>query len=319
MALFLAAGCRSVPALGPRLDSPYGTAAGRAWLDAPIIVVGQITSVASRGKNSIRRGDWSIEVLLQEMVVAVENVIKGQIRSASVRVYRYGYHDGQGPGNLPINNILPGERRVLFLVPYGDDFRVIEDVVAGSYPVASGRHARLAEGRSAAEQIAEILVFPGEGFDEVAYTRALDVQASGTVHSLVGLRRTVLLLREVVRQGPQSVSAQACISLYKLQPFGDGCIEGLLQESNTPSPMKTNALETVKIYGDGKRRQLEELRQRPADWFRTWIEGQKPLLSVVSSYQEDTQFILTEVAQRGDDPILQRNARMLLQDYLPKI
>jgi len=319
LALSLAAGCSSVPALAPRLDLPGGTPEVKVWLDAPIIVVGQITSVASRGKNSIRRGDWSIDVLLHEILVDVENVVKGHIEKASVRVYRYGFFDGPIPGNLPVDDILPGERRVLFLIPYGNDFRIIEDVVAGSFPVASGRHPQLAEGKSAAEQIARILVLPGEGFDEGDYVRTLDEQASGTVYFLVGLRRTVLLLRELMGQGPQAVSAQACSSLYQLQPFGDPCIDGLLQDSNTPEPMQTKALETVKLYGDGKRRQLEELRQQPAHWFSAWIEGQRPFSYVASSYQEDAQFILTEMAQRGDDPILRRNARMLLQDYVPKI
>jgi hypothetical protein len=275
--------------------------------------------VANKGKNSIQRGELSIGVQLHELDVDVENIIRGDIRQAKVRVYRYGFFDGQVPGNMPVDNLLPGERRILFLLPHGRDFRMIEDVVAGSLIVASGRHHQMSKGKAVSEQIAEMLVLPGDDFDENAYARTLEVQVSSQVYALVGLRRTVLLLGQVISQGPKAVSAQACMSLYKLYPFGHGCIDGLLEDPSTPKPIQNKALETVKLYGDGKRRQLGQLKQQPVEWFNAWVESEKQLSYVASTYQEDARFVLTDMAQRVDDPVIQRNARMLLQDYVPRI
>lgn len=214
---------------------------------------------------------------------------------------------------------MPGERRVLFLLPFGRDYRMIEDVVAGSFPVASGRHRQLSKEKPVLEQIAEVLVLPGEGFDEDQYARYLEVQASSMVPVLVGFRRTVLLLRELMNRGPKPVSTQACLSLYTLYPFGDSCIEALLHDPSAPALVREKALETAKSYGDGKRKELEQLKKRPAEWFNAWVQNEQLMSYVASTHQEDARFLLSEMAQRGDDPVIQRNARMLLQDYVPRI
>jgi hypothetical protein len=166
------------------------------------------------------------------------------------------------------------------------------------------------------EQIAEVLVLPGEGFDENQYARYLGVQASSTVPALVGLHRTVLLLRELMSRGPKPVSTQACLSLYKLYPFGDPCIRRLLEDPGTDDVIRQRALEIVKL--SGKSEWLEDFKKRPAEWFHAWIESEKLMSYVASSYREDAEFVLGEMAQCAD-PVIQRNARMLLKDYLPKI
>jgi hypothetical protein len=319
LGLLPVSGCNSAEDLTPVLSWESQAPWIKGWLDAPIIVVGTIASVANKGKNSIQRGEWSIEVQLHELDVDVENVIRGEVKQARVLVYRYGFFVGQVPGNMPVDNLLPSERRILFLRPYGHDFRMIEDVVAASFIVASGRHHQLPKNKAAIEQITEALVLPGENFEENAYARTLDVQVSSEVYALAGLRGTVALLRQVMGQGSKTISAQACMSVYKLYPFGHSCIDGLLQDPSTPKPLQHTALETVKLYGDGKRRQLEQLRQHPVEWFNAWVDSEKQLSYVASTYKVDARFVLTEMAQRRDDPVIQRNARMLLQEYVPRL
>ncbi len=315
--LLASSGCTAPGALAPRLDWPRNEPWTKGWVQAPIIVVGKAESVNNKGRSSIQRGEWWIDVRLHEINVEVESVIQGDIREVKIRVYRYGYFSGHMPGNISIDDILPGERRVLFLLPFGRDYRVIEDVVGGSFPVASGRHRQLPKDKPVLEQIAEVLVLPGEGFDEDQYARYLDVQASSTVPVLVGFRRTVLLLRELLSRGPKPVSAQACLSLYKLYPFGDSCIEGLLHDPGTPEPVRKKALEAAKV--GGKDSELKQFKKQPVQWFNDWVLNRKLMSYVTSTHQEDAQFVLSEMAQRGDDPVIQRNARMLMEDHLPRI
>lgn len=319
LALLPLGGCTVAEAPAPRLEWPSNEPWKKRWVQAPIIVVGKAASVNSKGGRSIQRGEWSINVRLHEISVEVENVIHGNVPEGRIRVYRYGHFNGHTPGNIPIDHIMPGERRVFFLLPFGRYYRMIEDVVAGSFPVASGRHRQLPKERPVLEQIAEVLVLPGEAFDEDQYARSLDVQASSTVPALVGLRRTVLLLREVVSRGPKPVSAQACLSLYRLYPFGDNCIEALLHGPGTPVLLREKALDTAKSYGGGKAKELEQFKKNPAAWFNTWVDNEKLMSYVAFTHREDAEFILSEMAQRATDPVIQRNARMLLQDYVPKI
>lgn len=319
LALLPLGGCTAGPALPARLDWPSNEPWKKRWVQAPIMVVGKAESVNNKGGSSIRRGGWSVEVRLHEINVEVENVIQGDVREGRIRVYRYGHFDGYMPGQIPIDHILPGERRVFFLLPFGRDYRMIEDVVAGSFRVASGRHRQLSKDKPVLQQIAEVLVLPGEGFDEEQYARDLDVQASSKVPALVGLRHTVLLLRELMSRGPKLVSAQACLSLYKLYPFGDSCIEGLLHDPGTPEPIRKNALETAKTYGGGKAKQLEQFKKQPVEWFNAWVDNERLMSYVAGTHKEDARFVLSELAERRDDPVVRRNARMLLQEYVPKI
>jgi hypothetical protein len=289
------------------------------WLKAPIIIVGEIADVKINGKSSISHGDWAIDVHLHEISVKVETVVKGQMNKSSIRVYRYGFFGGQIPRNLQVNNIVPGERRVLFLIPHGSEFRMVEDVVAGSFLVASGRHLEPMQNKPVAQQIAQILVLPGERFNEPDFVRTLDVQVSSTVYALVGLRGTAFLLTELLSRGTGSVSSQACISLYKLHPLGHECIESLLQDSTTSQSMQIKILETIKLYGNGKKKELEQFRRQPGDWFGAWVASEKHLSYVAASYQDDARYLLTKMSQRSDDPAIQRNARMLLEEYVPYI
>jgi len=317
LALLATGGCSATEAPIPHFDWQTPAPWIQRWVKAPIIVVGKVASISRKGQNSIQRTDGTIGVRLLELGVDVENVIQGALGPGRIRVYRYGYESGQLPGNIPIDDIFPGERRILFLLPHRSDYRLIEDIVASSLAVGSGAHHRF-HGDTVLEQIAGVLLLPGEGFDEEQYARYLSVQSGSQVLAIVGFRRTALLLNQVMSRGPRKVSAEACLALYNLYPFGHDCIEGLLHRPGTPESTRAKALETAKVYGNGKRKELEQFRKRPVEWFNLWIDNEKGLGYVSLSYKDDARFLLGQLTQQ-DDPVIQRNARMLIADYLSEL
>jgi hypothetical protein len=178
----------------------------------------------------------------------------------------------------------------------------------------SGVHPHLAKHKPVFEQIAEVLLFPGVDLDEDKYARYVAVQSR--VHAILGFRGTARILREVMNTGSKKVAAAACFSLYSLHPFGDPCLTRLLEDGGTDEVMRQESRQ--KLAQSTKSANLDYFKSRPVDWLNSWVENEKGLAYVALTYKEDAQFLLSELV-RSDDPVVQRNARMLLRDYMPKL
>lgn len=310
-------GCGNVGGLPPRFDFQTPEPWIIGWLRAPVIAVGTISSLTPKGSALAEGPGQPIQVRLFELTVDIENVIRGDVRVRNIRVYRYGHELGQLPGHIPVQPFFPGERRVFCLLPEGVDYREVEDIVAGSFVVASGAHPqRDREKKSVLQQIAEVLLLPGVGFDEGHYARSIDVSTSSRVLPMVGYERTVGLLRNVMASTPATVAAEACLALYALHPFGDDCVQKLLHEASSPAAVRTKAMETVKLYGDGKRVELLTLKERPVIWFKSWLEKIQTTVYATATDKEDILFFLKEIAEGTRDPAVRRNARTLIEEHL---
>jgi hypothetical protein len=314
--LSVTTGCTPTEVLPLRLDLATTEEWSARWVKAPIILVGVVETARDEGVVWFDEKDLSLSVRLHELAIKVESVIRGSPAAEKITVYRYGFSGGHLPGYVPVSDLLPGERRVLCLIEADNRYRMFEDVVASSFVVASGHHSSTSRGKRVTEQIAEVLVLPGEGFENSEYAKTLEVQATSAVYALVGFRRTVLLLGAVQGRGLRVVSAQACLSLYVLHPFGHRCIESVRDDPKITESMQVKARETLSTYSSVKHEALTKFIRRPAEWVRGWVEHTK-LMSYASAEvaDEDARFLLNELAVGTHGAEAQRKAAMLLREY----
>jgi hypothetical protein len=249
----------------------------------------------------------SLEVEWQEISIDVEHVVRGSKSQVPKRANRYAYISGYLPGHVLVDTPQLRERRIFFWVSEGMNVRFVEDLTGSSLPVGSGWHPHPPDGMPVSKAIAWTLLTPGIGFDESVYSRYLSVQATSTVYALIGFRETVQLLRTVMESAPNVVAAEACLSLYILSPFGDSCIDALMNNARTPE-MQTKVTDAVSLYA--KHRRAEDFKRRPSEWVNEWRENER-LTSSAGLSQDDIDFLLDDVMRRSQDPALRRIARQL--------
>ena len=286
----------------------------RDWLDAPVILVGVVRTVTARGAAELK-SPWQLRLELHELTIEVENVIRGGPITGVVRAYRYARRAGYLPGNVPLTDILPGERHVFCLLPEGRDYRTVVDVVSGTFAVDSGRHSSTTVRLGVAEQVADMLMTPGEDYDLGRYLASLRVQTGLLIPQIVGYRWTVDKLRGLIKAGPPAIAGQACASLFVLSPLGDTCAVRIASSDSFPDHIRQSMGDLVRLQGIAAERDREMLRHSPSQWYERFVEPGTLFSGGVPDYRSDVQFLLTDLASRTSDDRLASSARTLLRRH----
>ena len=73
------------------------------------------------------------------------------------------------------------------------------------------------------------------------------------------------------------------------------------------------------LNGDAKRAQLVALKEHPVEWFTSWTNMARLAVYANTTLKEDVLFFLQELTTTNADPIIRRNAQMLIEQYVPTI
>ena len=214
-------GCYEPPRLAENIQ-PYPPTAD--MFSAPIIVIGTVTSVATLGRPL--RSEPTFVLYLNLARIAVENVLRGEVRTGELSVYFLGLPSPyQGGWNGPPPLVLPrGSRHIFFLKRDHGAIRTAADYLSCTVPVDSGSHVnyKLDPRKTWEENALDILLTPGPG----AASRA--VMIGGAVASgLVPARCLVDRLKAFAREGDTEGRLVACRVLVASFPEHDECFDGL--------------------------------------------------------------------------------------------
>ena len=178
---------------------------------APIVVVGVLTSDTLVRKPIPMHGDHEIPLQLRQLVVRVENVLRGQVADKIMVVYYFTWAGGFN-GPRPLGFWGPGTRRVLWLRKDAGVFRTACD--GWDYctmAVDSGAHPRYrADPRKPVDNaVADILLTRGEGrISETRFAMSIEARSPGAEDYLMGKYRRLAMTER------PPVKTAACVSLW---------------------------------------------------------------------------------------------------------
>ena len=216
-------GCR----IGPGIEYRHLTDAELVQ-QSPIIVLGTLDRLETFWEERVRYGsengspmDWfHVQVHVQ-----IESVLKGDVSTSALD---YSYWIPVGPKVGEWNNPREGGRYIHFLRRHGRRFRSVVDFWPSTLRVTTGRHWALPQDNRLPEQIAHLLLIPGDGFlaDHFDLTSAY-VHARG----LVGLSATLAMVQPFAKDPNPYVRKAAC---DMLRDGGHVLKDGGKLVSNTP-------------------------------------------------------------------------------------
>jgi hypothetical protein len=182
----------------------------RIEIAAPVIVLGRVLKVDTVGEPHASPGDARIKTQLTRIQIAVEQLIKGNVRSNGIEFYYFTYStDNHVDFGVPryIPNV--GQRRIYFLQPWKTTYRSIGDVTDYTLRVDSGRHPReFCRGEPPGCCIAEILLTPGVGVDPHYFTPAL-IKADYVAKILCSPARAQQLVERLTKYPNRQVANRA--------------------------------------------------------------------------------------------------------------
>lgn len=174
----LTTSCRSGPNLSDHFypDDSTQRPPLQSMLKAPIVAVGSVLAVRTVGgvRRSARIPEMRIELL--ELMVRVENVLRGSISTPTVKVYYFMFsaHNQRLFGVCVYTPVLQ-ERLVLFLKEESGVIRSVGDVNDYTLRVYSGSHEGLEPpvGASLGEAISWVLLTPGKDLQPKSFVTYL--------------------------------------------------------------------------------------------------------------------------------------------------
>jgi hypothetical protein len=172
------------------------------------IVVG---TSAQAARTSRQGGDDCAS--LMRLTITAENVLAGNPPRRAFDDYYFGPRCGSSDYlELP----KPGSRGILFLRKDHGYWRTVADYW-GFLPVHSGRHmAPSLAGKPVEQQIAEILLTPGEGYSPGDF--ALDGDASDAARALIGPGPANQMIQSLLDHPDIRVRVAACVALARDDP-----------------------------------------------------------------------------------------------------
>jgi len=152
----------------------------RAEITAPIIVVGRVEDFGSTGIRRVAQRDPTVKLELMSVGLHVEQTLKGPELGPRL-TFRYYAYSSANDRDLGIARYIPniGQRRIYFLVSSPTGYRLIGDAVDHTVPIRSGYHPNyLCKDSSEGCCIADILLMPGQGYDQQLFAKQLAGEAS---------------------------------------------------------------------------------------------------------------------------------------------
>jgi len=152
---------------------------------------------------------------LMRLTVSVENVLAGKPPRRPFDDYYFSRRCGSSDYvELP----KPGSRGIVFLRKEHGNWRTVADYW-GFIPVHSGRHpAKSLAGKSVEQQIAEVLLTPGDGYSPGEFS--LDGEARDAARALIGRDSTIKLIQSLLNHPDIRVRVAACVALARDDPNG---------------------------------------------------------------------------------------------------
>jgi hypothetical protein len=205
---------------------------------AELIVVGRTKHVQRSAMTA--PAEWTGQpfiatVRLLVVTIAVENIIKGSVKSDEVSVSYWAADDYTNAHSLSIPAV--GERAVHYLVSDKGSMRYVTDVIRSKTVVRSGLHRDQPAGESAVPEvrIAGILLTPGDGFDPREFVVDLGTTVQRSL-DLIGFMGTLPLLNALLDRPDLKVQEHICAELYR-QPFlgQDSCLDILSPGDRQPN------------------------------------------------------------------------------------
>lgn len=144
-------------------------------LEAPLVVVGRISDIKTRGNPRRSVGDPKILVQMNESLLEIEGVLKASVPASRLRFYYFTY-SRRNERYLGVRGYEPvkGERRILFLTAVNGGYRLIGDVLDYTIRIDSGYHQiGPCDARVLGRCVAELLLTPGLGYDPLLFADRL--------------------------------------------------------------------------------------------------------------------------------------------------
>jgi hypothetical protein len=188
-----------------------------------VIIVGRVAALRPLGEPVSATDDHGYHSDWQLIAVslAVENQLRGSVQGSSVEFY---FYTSLGPKSGDWNSLHVDDRCVFFLTNHGGSLRAVRDFWRSNIEIGSGQHSSLpATPRSTIEeQIATLLLTPGDRMDEVSFRRILN-RAVPLAESWIGHCRTILLLKKLFNYPSLAIQNAARAQLRILPGSDVGC------------------------------------------------------------------------------------------------
>jgi hypothetical protein len=222
---------------------------GEMIREAPIVVVGLITSVESTGVKS-KQVQWEekpTSLLWLRVNLKVENVLRGSINGGDITYYYFEW-GGWPTSFLNKEHPVPGMRCVLFLQRDVGVLRSIIDLYQSHIKLMTGKHRGIDVGpeRSVAKTIVRLALTPGEDFAPEAFS-ALQATMSWQDGINEPIEAAALLTKLLSFPDPR-VRDRACLELVDGFRVNENCLREItdsdvriLAEQSRDRVLKTQA------------------------------------------------------------------------------
>jgi hypothetical protein len=193
------------------------------FIPPPVIIVG--TVIASEKTGSRLMSPWDGDTPYQQFrtSVAVENVLRGNVQSRTIKIsYMADLRGGGGHRRLGMESDggswRVGDREMFFLQRDAGQLRTVCDDFAFNcvLPVQSGRHDTVQQREQVGEMIADVFLSRGSGVSDAQMAAGLDGGGEAALH--FAPEYSALKLEELIEHQPSPVRAEACklLEIYSL-------------------------------------------------------------------------------------------------------
>ena len=240
------------PPLAFRLNS--GMTWDRMLGEAQIVIVAMVERQEFAGPLFARPGERLPLWRMIKIIARPENVLWGKWSGSRLEFYLYMW--GGGDWNV----VEPGHRYVFFLMRERGALRAVRDYWRSSLEISSGFHDELPRRRLVSEEIAELLLTPGEKMHSRYFSFRLP-EAQAAAAAWTGRWRTAKLLRALMHNKYRVVRIAACEQLTIAYWGQDDCWDSLAVGNGADL-----------TRGLAVSRRMEQVRRRdvadPARWWK---------------------------------------------------
>src|SRR5579883_434483 len=187
----------------------------RVEVTAPIIVVGQVEDFGTTETRKAAQRDPNVKLELMSVSLRVEQTIKGPEPGPRLtfRYYAYSSANDRDLGTARYTTNV-GQRRIYFLVSSPTGNRLLRDVGDYTVPIRSGYHPNhFCKESSVGCCIAEVLLTPGQGYDQKLFAKQLAGETSAAT-VFCSRARALELVKELLHHNDAHV-VQAANEILK--------------------------------------------------------------------------------------------------------
>jgi hypothetical protein len=295
--------CNTEPKFGFRLREPD---INYLVDQSPVILLGTVTEIKEIGPA---RPIEDYNVHLQQVNLAVEQVLKGVVAEENTQFYRYAPAEAVLRKAPSPDRIASGTRSIFFLDHENGLLRATIDATRSRVPIASGQHTSqwaAWEKLPIKEQIANAMFAPGDEIDAERFARALKVD-SWLSFELIGDLKTLRLLKESMNSGSPIVRATACLQIAHNFEGQYDCLNAIKTDTNLPADLRSEAEQQLKS-SEGQDQELLATFTTYPSWWLTHRVGTQDRGAVCER---------AEVLRQHRNPVIVKKATEFLSSEFP--